>query len=79
MRETNILCHGIRLDGEYNHLFRELLRMSKSEAEPLPLLVSGLAYWLGTRNFHLTKMMETQYPESDREPKLKKDKKDNSK
>ena len=41
------------------------------------VLVCGLGYWLGTRNFHLTKMMETPYPESDREPKIKKDKKGN--
>ena len=32
---------------------------------------AGIAYWLGSRNVHFTKMMETQYPESDREPKKK--------
>ena len=41
------------------------------------VLVCGFGYWLGTRNFHFTKMMETPYPESDRDPKLKKDKKGN--
>ena len=43
------------------------------------VLLCGIGYFLGTRNYHLTKMMETQYPESDREPKLKKDKKDKDK
>ena len=35
------------------------------------VLTAGLAYWLGTKNVHFTRMMETQYPESDREPKKK--------
>lgn len=35
------------------------------------VLVAGVAYWLGTKNAHFTSMMETQYPESDREPKKK--------
>lgn len=36
------------------------------------IIVSGLAYWLGTKNFKLTGMMDPVYPESDREPKIKK-------
>lgn len=37
------------------------------------LIVTGVGYWLGTRNFHLTKMLEHQYPDSDRDIKNKKD------
>lgn len=33
--------------------------------------VTGIAYWLGMRNALYNKMMEYQYPESDREPKKK--------
>lgn len=40
------------------------------------VLLCGIGYFLGTRNYHLTKMMETQYPESDRDVKPKKEKKD---
>lgn len=36
------------------------------------ILVSGLAYLLGTKNVKLTKMMDPVYPESDRETKRKK-------
>ena len=36
------------------------------------IIVSGVAYWLGTKNFKLTGMMEPLYPERDREPKRKK-------
>ncbi len=35
------------------------------------ILTAGIAYWIGTKNLHFTKMMEAQYPESDREPKKK--------
>ena len=35
------------------------------------VLVSGIAYYIGTKNIHFTKMLEQQYPESDREPKKK--------
>ncbi len=35
------------------------------------VLTAGIAYWLGTKNVHFTKMMETQYPDSDREQKKK--------
>ena len=35
------------------------------------LIVLGLAYYLGTRNAHFSKLMETEYPESDREPRRK--------
>ena len=35
------------------------------------VLTAGIAYWLGSKNIHFTPMMETQYPESDREPKKK--------
>lgn len=37
------------------------------------IIVTGVAYYAGTRNFHITKLMEHQYPESDREVKGKKD------
>lgn len=37
------------------------------------IVVTGVAYYAGTRNFHVTKLMEHQYPESDREVKGKKD------
>lgn len=37
------------------------------------IIVTGVGYYLGTRNFHLTKMLEHQYPESDRDVKNKKD------
>ncbi len=35
------------------------------------IVVTGVAYYAGTRNFHVTKLMEHQYPESDREKKGK--------
>ena len=35
------------------------------------VLVTGIAYWLGIKNALYNKMMEYQYPESDREPKRK--------
>ncbi len=37
------------------------------------IIVTGVGYYLGTRNFHLTKMLEHQYPDSDRDIKNKKD------
>ena len=37
------------------------------------IIVTGVGYYLGTRNFHLTKMLEHQYPESDRDITNKKD------
>lgn len=37
------------------------------------IIVTGVGYYLGTRNFHLTKMLEHQYPDSDRDVKNKKD------
>ena len=76
-----VLSSGTRVDAEGLTVPNELFNCWWAYFVIIipALLVSGLAYWLGTRNFHLTKMMETQYPESDREPKLKKDKKDNSK
>lgn len=37
------------------------------------IIVTGVGYYLGTRNFHLTKMLEHQYPDSDRDTKNKKD------
>ena len=37
------------------------------------IIVIGVGYYLGTRNFHLTKMLEHQYPDSDRDIKNKKD------
>lgn len=40
------------------------------------VVLCGIAYFLGTRHYHLTSMMETPYPESDREPKMKRDRKD---
>jgi len=35
------------------------------------VLVSGIAYILGSKNVHFTKIMDPVYPESDREPKKK--------
>ncbi len=35
------------------------------------VLTAGLAYFLGTKNAHFTSIVETQYPDSDREPKKK--------
>ena len=37
------------------------------------IIVTGVGYYLGTRNLHLTKMLEHQYPDSDRDIKNKKD------
>ncbi|MBE6599836.1 MAG: hypothetical protein E7640_01335 [Ruminococcaceae bacterium] len=35
------------------------------------VITAGLAYWLGIKNIHFTKLMVAEYPESDREPKKK--------
>ena len=43
MNEPNILSHGIRLDSEYQHLLSQVKQSLRSEADPLPLLISGLA------------------------------------
>ena len=43
----------------------------------IPLIVvAGLAYFAGTKDFHLTKLMLPQYPESDRDAKPKKHEED---
>lgn len=43
---------------------------------PLPAMLTALlAYILGMKNVKFTKLFDVQYPESDREPKKKKDKK----
>lgn len=42
MKQPNILTDGIRLDGEYEHLLSEIKQAARSEANPLPLLISGL-------------------------------------
>ena len=35
------------------------------------IAVAGISYYLGIRNAHFTKLMEAEYPASDREPKKK--------
>lgn len=42
-REARILTDGIRLDGEYRHLFSALSDAARRDGDPLPLLVSGLS------------------------------------
>ncbi len=39
------------------------------------VLTCGLAYWLGTKNAKLTTIMDPVYPDSDRDQKIKKEKK----
>ena len=43
MYESNLLTHGIRLDGEYQHLLSQIKQAAKIDSAPLPLLISGLA------------------------------------
>ena len=42
-KNARILTDGIRLDGEYRHLFSALSDAAKKDGDPLPLLVSGLS------------------------------------
>ena len=69
---TRVNAEGITVPNElFNFWWSYFLIIIPS------VLLCGVGYWLGNKNYHLTKIMETPYPESDREVKVKKDRKDN--
>ncbi len=68
---------GNRIDIYGNVVPNELFNFSWSYFIIIipAVLTCGLAYWLGTKNAKLTTLMDPVYPESDRDHKVKKEKK----
>ncbi len=68
---------GTRIDNVGNIVPNELFNFSWAYFIIIipAVLTGGLAYWLGTKNAKLTTLMDPVYPESDRDQKIKKEKK----